>query len=98
MKIVIGSDHIGYSYKYSIINNLLNNGHEIADVGTHHTDFVDYVEIAKKAITVLVEKNFERVILINETGIGMANAANKLNGAYAAVCNDFESTRNSVIK
>ena len=39
----------------------------------------------------------ERGILICGTGIGMAMAANKIKGAYAAVCHDIYSKQRSIL-
>jgi ribose 5-phosphate isomerase B len=35
MKIALGSDHAGYSYKQQIIAHLKEKGHEVVDFGTH---------------------------------------------------------------
>ena len=42
MKIAIGSDHAGYSYKQQIIAHLKGKGHEVADFGTHSPQSTDY--------------------------------------------------------
>jgi ribose 5-phosphate isomerase RpiB len=41
MKIAIGSDHAGYSYKQQIIAHLKKKGHEV-DFGTHSAQSTDY--------------------------------------------------------
>ena len=42
MKIAIGSDHAGYSYKQQIIAHLKEKGHEVVDFGTHSPESTDY--------------------------------------------------------
>ena len=42
MKIAIGSDHAGYTYKQAIIQLLTELGHEVKDFGTNSEMTVDY--------------------------------------------------------
>ena len=99
MKIVVGSDRKGYSYKQNIIRRLLDAGHYISDVGIFdESSGMDYPEIVKQAVKGLRIKEFERAILISDTGIEMAIAANKIFGIYAAVCDDIQTIQDSILK
>lgn len=92
MKIIIGSDHGGYSLKNLIIAHLEQQGVEVQDMGCYSEDSCDYPVIAKEvAKEVLLTKN--RGILICGTGIGMSMAANKFKGIRASLCGDTYSAR-----
>ena len=98
MKIAIGSDQVGYKYKYNIICELLKRGHEVADIGPHSEHPVNSADIVARAIQTLKTKEFNRVILIDATGQEMAIVANKIANASVAICNDVDSTSTSIVK
>ena len=87
MRIVIGSDHGGYTLKKAIIKHLEEKGYEVIDVGTYSEESVDYPDFAKKAAKMISQKKVDRGILICKTGIGMSIAANKIKGIRAANVN-----------
>lgn len=91
MKVVIGSDDAGYPLKENIKEYLTEIGVEYEDVGAHSTEPVDYPDIAYKVTKEIKAGKYKRGILICGTGIGMAIAANKIPGIYAAVCHDIYS-------
>lgn len=97
MRIVIGSDSCGLSYKHNIINDLLDMGHCIVDVGIHDEYYIDYPDIVTRATKELLTGEYERAILISENGIGVALVANKFIGIYAAVCSDLETIQESIV-
>jgi ribose 5-phosphate isomerase B len=68
-------------------------GHSYKDFGCYTTDSVDYPDIAKKVAEAVAKGDFERGILICNTGIGMSVAANKVMGIRAALCRDVFSAR-----
>lgn len=84
MKIGIASDHAGFEEKELLIPYLTDERHEVIDYGPHSADRVDYPDYAEKVARALVEGQIERGILICGTGIGMAIAANKIDGIRAA--------------
>jgi ribose 5-phosphate isomerase B len=89
MKILIGSDHIGYSLKEDLKQYLLEMGHEVVDIGVSNgRDPVDYPDIALALSERIAVAESDRGILICGTGIGMAIAANKVPGVRAACCHD----------
>lgn len=88
MRIAIGSDHRGYAVKQKVIELLTRLAQEVADVGTHSTDSVDYPDIASVVAKQVSAGEVDRGILICGSGIGMAIAANKFPGVRAAPCHD----------
>lgn len=97
MKISIGCDELGLYYKDMIIETFSKKGHEFVDAGTFEGETINYPTIARKAVKAMTDGSCERCILICGTGVGMALAANKIKGAYAAVCHDIYSTERSVL-
>jgi len=88
MKIVIGSDHIGFPLKETIVQHLKERGYEPIDLGVWNTTPVDYPDIAQQLAECIAQGKYERGILVCGTGIGMAIVANKVPGVRAAVCHD----------
>lgn len=97
MKIAIGNDQWGYDFKEMIVEQFGKKGHEFVDVGSYSKDPVSYPEIAYQVSTKVANGECDRGILICGTGIGMAMAANKVKGAYAAVCHDVYSAQRSIL-
>ena len=95
MKIAIGADHAGIELKNHLAQMLRDEGHEISDQGTDTTASVDYPDFAAKVAQVVVQGEAERGILVCGTGIGIAIAANKVDGIRAATCNDLFTARMS---
>ncbi len=86
MKISIGSDHGGFQLKEMIRERLTREGHEVTDRGSFTPDAVDYPDIAFKVSTDISTKDSDLGILICGTGIGMSNAASRVEGVVAALC------------
>jgi ribose 5-phosphate isomerase B len=93
MRIAIGCDHRGLDLKQSIMKQITEMGHSYEDFGSYTADSVDYPDIAQKVAERVARGNFERGILICDTGIGMSIAANKVRGIRAALCHDAFSAR-----
>ncbi len=86
MRIAIGCDHRGLNLKQSVIKLITDAGHNYEDFGCYATDSVDYPDIAQKVAEAVARRDFERGILVCNTGIGMSIAANKVKGIRAALC------------
>lgn len=87
MKIYIGADHRGFALKKQIKKKLEDAGHMVEDIGTHEEGVVcDYPEISYDVASKVASDKNSRGILVCMTGLGHAIAANKIRGAYAAVC------------
>ena len=90
MKIVIGCDHAAYELKEEVKQKLLNEGHEIFDVGTDSAESVDYPIYGHAVGRAVAEGNAERGIAICGSGIGISIACNKVPGIRAALCTSVE--------
>lgn len=87
MKVFIGADHRGFQLKGEILELLRQLGYEGEDVGTHESGKAcDYPDISLKVASEVVRHPESRGILVCMTGIGHTIAANKVPGAYAALC------------
>ena len=95
MKIAIGNDQHGLAYKQMLLSTFAE--HEFVDMGSYDTQAVSYPAVAEAVARKVASGACERGILICGTGIGMAMAANKIKGAYAAVCHDIYSTQRSIL-
>ena len=93
MKIAIGSDHVGYKLKPTIIDYLKELGHEVKDFGTYTTEITDYPISSKKVAENVANHNYEFGILICGSGVGISIAANKVNGIRAVVCSEPYSAK-----
>ncbi|MBW2036869.1 MAG: ribose 5-phosphate isomerase B [Deltaproteobacteria bacterium] len=91
MKIIVGSDHAGYSMKEKVKTFLQDRGIMVEDVGTYSEESVDYPDFGKKVARKVSDGRFERGILICGTGIGMSMVANRFKGVRAALANDLFS-------
>lgn len=85
MKIAIGSDHAGISYKTSIIEFLTKQGHEVENFGTNSDASCDYSDFAHPLSEGIEKGNFEFGILICGTANGMLMTANKHQGIRAGL-------------
>jgi len=93
VRISIGADHAGYELKESIKQALAARGVTVDDVGTYSGDSVDYPDYAAEVAGRVVSGQSDRGILVCGTGIGMAMAANKVDGVRAAPAHDAASAR-----
>ena len=89
--IIIGSDHAAYPLKEKVKAYLTERGIKVEDVGTQSEASVDYPDFGKKVAEAVSKGNFEKVILLCGTGIGMSMVANRFPGVRAALCNDLFS-------
>ena len=84
MKISIASDHAGFEQKQALVGYLASKGHDVIDRGPDCDDRVDYPDYAARVAHDVVDGMAERGVLVCGTGIGMAVAANKIDGIRAA--------------
>ena len=84
MKIAIGADHAGFSLKEKLRLKLAEEGHEVVDYGTTSDASCDYPDFAQPVARMVAQGHSDRGILVCSTGIGMAIAANKVDGVRAA--------------
>lgn len=93
MKIAIGSDHAGYTYKESIKALLSSLGHEVEDFGTDSTESVDYPLFIRPVAEAVAAGTADRGIVLGGSGNGEAMAANRVRGVRCALCWNVESAR-----
>lgn len=91
MKIFIGADHRGFQLKKEIIDLLTRSGHKVEDVGSYDEESCDYPPISCKVASAVAKSRNARGILVCNTGIGHSIAANKIPGAFAALCYNKEA-------
>lgn len=84
MQIAIASDHAGFEEKERLVAYLTEAGYEVTDMGPADDGRVDYPDFAEKVARAVAAGSAERGILVCGTGIGMAIAANKIDGVRAA--------------
>ncbi|MRR12604.1 ribose 5-phosphate isomerase B [bacterium] len=94
MRVAIGSDHAGYDQKERLKAHLAERGYEVVDLGTSSAEeSVDYPDFAEKVARSVAGGQTDRGVLVCGTGIGMAMAANKIDGVRAANVTDPEFAR-----
>lgn len=95
MRIAIGNDQHGFSYKQMILHTFPE--HEFVDCGAYDEHPISYPPIGQKAAELVASGECDRAILICGTGMGMAITANKVKGCYATVCHDAYSAERSIL-
>ena len=93
MKIILAADHGGYELKDSVKAVLIEQGHEIVDIGTNSADRVDYPVYGKEAAEYVASGKAERGIVFCGSGTGISIAANKVRGIRCANATDEELVR-----
>ena len=91
MKIFIGADHRGFQLKKEISGLLEQLGHKVEDMGSYTEESCDYPLIACRVASATAKSKNARGILVCMTGIGHSIAANKIPGAFAALCYNKEA-------
>ena len=86
MKIALGSDHAGYSYKEKIREFLTAEGHEVRDFGTSSEEPVDYPLFIRPAAEAVARGECDRGVVLGGSGNGEAIVANRVRGIRCAVC------------
>ena len=77
MRIAIASDHAALDLKAELRDWLIEQGHEVADLGPNTADSVDYPDYGYKLAAVVADGTAERGIAICGSGIGIAIAVNR---------------------
>src|SRR5476651_597823 len=84
LKIAIGADHAGFSYKEALLKTL--RVAELKDFGTYSPDSVDYPDFAHPVASAVESGEFDFGILVCGSANGVAITANKHQGIRAAIC------------
>lgn len=77
MRIAIASDHAAIDLKSQLRDWLIEQGHEVADLGPETTDSVDYPDYGYKLAGVIADGTAERGVALCGSGIGISIAINR---------------------
>ena len=77
MRIALSSDHAGVDLKDALVAWLKDDGHDVADLGTHGHESVDYPDFGARLARYIAAGQAERGIVICGSGIGIAIAVNR---------------------
>jgi ribose 5-phosphate isomerase B len=100
LRIAIGSDNAGHSYKTALKSDLEKNPavSKVIDVGVPtSTDSTAYPHIGVSAAQLVADGAVDRALLICGTGLGVAISANKVPGVRAVTAHDSYSVERSVL-
>ena len=91
--VYVGADHRGFELKKEIVEFLRELEYEVNDLGpNNYNEEDDYSDIAIKLAEKVVQDKAKGV-LICASGVGVCIAANKVNGARAALCTGEKQAR-----
>ena len=93
MKLAFGSDHAGRALRLLLAEHVTAAGHDVLDLGTHTDDSVDYPDFGAAVGRAVASGEAELGIAVCGSGIGIAIAANKVDGVRAATVHDVTSAR-----
>lgn len=93
MKIAIASDHAALGLKADLAEWLRDLGHEVADLGTHGSESVDYPDFGYALAEAVASGQAERGVVLCGTGIGISIAVNRNPGVRCALVSEPVSAR-----
>lgn len=100
LRIAIGCDNAGVSYKNAIIADLKKDSRvsDVIDVGVpEKSDDTAYPHVAVDAAKLVAEGKADRAVLICGTGLGVAISANKVPGIRAVTAHDSFSVERAIL-
>ena len=77
MRIAIASDHAAIDLKAELRDWMIEQGHEVADLGPDTTDSVDYPDYGYKLASVVADGTAECGVALCGSGIGISIAINR---------------------
>ena len=86
MKISIGNDHAGVTFKVAIVSYLERKGHRLINHGTNNEKSVDYADFIHPVAKDVQNKKSDIGIIVCGSGNGAAMTANKHQKVRAALC------------
>ena len=93
MRVAIGSDHAGFTYKEKIREFLAEQGHQVHDLGTYSDESVDYPQWIRPVAEAVANGEYQRGIVLGGSGNGEAIVANKVRGIRCTLCWNVESAK-----
>jgi ribose 5-phosphate isomerase B len=99
LRIVVGSDDAGFTYKEALKADLEASDlvESVVDVGVDKDSHTAYPRIAVAAAEMIREGKADRALLVCGTGLGVAIAANKVRGVRAVTAHDGFSVERAVL-
>lgn len=99
LRVVLAADIAGVDYKEAIKAQLANDDRvsEVIDVGVKPGEDIDYPHVAVAGARLIADGKADRGIFVCGTGMGVAIAANKINGIRASVAHDSFSVERLVL-
>jgi len=99
LRIVIGSDDAGFTYKEILKEDLQRSDRvaSVRDIGVDADSHTPYPHIGVAAARLVAAGDADRALLICGTGLGVAIAANKVHGVRAVTAHDSFSVERSVL-
>jgi len=92
-KLGIVSDHAGYFLKEKIFRYLIEEKHDVKDLGCFTDDTVDYPDYGHPLANAVSAGDFDLGISICGTGNGISMVVNKHQGIRGALCWNEEMSR-----
>ncbi|HZH70661.1 MAG TPA: ribose 5-phosphate isomerase B [Flavobacteriaceae bacterium] len=86
MKIALGNDHAGTTYKFAIMEFLIERGIEVINHGTDEESSVDYPDFVHPVANNVSNQEVDFGILLCGSANGAAMTANKHQKVRAALC------------
>jgi ribose 5-phosphate isomerase B len=77
MRIALASDHAAFDLKARLREWLIEEGHEVADLGPDSPDSVDYPDYGYKLADVVADGTAERGVALCGSGIGISISVNR---------------------
>jgi ribose 5-phosphate isomerase B len=99
LRIVIGSDDAGFTYKEILKEDLQRSDRvaSVRDIGVDADSHTPYPHIGIAAARLIAAGEADRALLVCGTGLGVAIAANKVHGVRAVTAHDSFSVERSVL-
>ncbi|MCU1542178.1 MAG: ribose 5-phosphate isomerase [Microbacteriaceae bacterium] len=99
LRIVIGSDDAGFTYKEALKADLLASDlvESVEDVGVDENSHTAYPTIGIAAAEKIADGTADRALLVCGTGLGVAIAANKVSGVRAVTAHDSFSVERAIL-
>ena len=92
----LASDHAGFPMKGFIRELLAQHCDEVIALGATSEEPVDFPDVTRAAIDLILTEKVDRVVLVCGTGAGACIAANKISGIRGAVAHDTYVARQCV--
>ena len=77
MRIAIASDHAAFDLKADLRDWLIEQGHEVADLGPDTADSVDYPDYGYKLAAVVADGTADRGVALCGSGLGISMSINR---------------------